>query len=94
MATGGRVLEGVCVELTAEAQVKVAGGGAAWFSGVRVSVQNVECGNILPRRRHLVLTNFRDIIPISVTDLIAVHLKNLCHWEGKIINPILDLQPG
>ena len=29
-----------------------------------------------------------------VTDPVAVHLKDICHWEGRIINPMLDLQRG
>ena len=29
-----------------------------------------------------------------VADLVAVHLKDICHWEGRIIEPIIDLQCG
>ena len=31
---------------------------------------------------------------MSVTDLVAVNLKDICHWEVRIINPMLDLQRG
>ena len=31
---------------------------------------------------------------MSVTEPIAVHLKDLCHWEGSIIEPMIDLQHG
>ena len=26
-----------------------------------------------------------------MTDPVTIHLKNLCHWEGRIIKPMLDL---
>ena len=94
METGGGVLEGVRAELVADAQVKVSGGGAAWFLGDRVSIQKVDCGDRSPHRRHRVCTDLRELIPVSVTDPVAIHLKDLCHWEGMIINPILDLQRG
>ena len=94
MATGGGVLEVVRAELVADAQVKVSGGGAAWFSGDRVSIQKVDCGNSSPRRRHQVRADFREIRPVSVTVPLAIHLKYLCHWEGRIIKPMLVLQRG
>ena len=56
---GGVVLEGVCAELAAEAEVKVAGGGAAWFSGIGASIQKVDRGNSLPCHRQQVRVDFR-----------------------------------
>ena len=44
--------------------------------------------------RHQILSDFRELIPVSVTYLVAVHLRDLCHWEGSIINPMLDLKHG
>ena len=76
----GGFLEVVRVDLEDEAQFKVAGGGTAWFLGVGASMQKVERGDILPRRRHLVCAYFKEIGPVSVTDTVAVHLKYLCHW--------------
>ena len=29
---------------------------------------------------------------MSVRDLVAVHLKDICHWEGMNIKPMIDLQ--
>ena len=33
----------------------------------------------------------REIIPVSVTDPATIHLKDIYHWEGRIIDPMLDL---
>ena len=52
-------MEGVRTELAAEAEVKVAGGGAAWFLGIRVSIQKVDRGNSLPCHRQQVRVDFR-----------------------------------
>ena len=62
--------------------------------GVRVSIQNVDRGDSLPRRRHRVHADFRKIRPVSVTDPVAVHQNYICHWEGRIIDPILDPKRG
>ena len=29
-----------------------------------------------------------------VTDPVIIHLKDLCHWEGRIIEPMLHLHHG
>ena len=29
-----------------------------------------------------------------LTDLLAVHLRDICYWEGMIIKTMLDLQCG
>ena len=60
----GGVLEGVRVELVAEAQVEFTGGGAGWFLGVRASIQNVDRGDSSPCRRHQVRAVFREIRPV------------------------------
>ena len=65
--------------MAAEAEVEVSGRGAAWFSGIRTSIQKVDLGDSSPRRRYRVRAEFRDIKPVSVTDPVSVHLKNLCH---------------
>ena len=31
---------------------------------------------------------------MPTTDPVAVHLKDLCHWESRIINPMLNLHRG
>ena len=31
---------------------------------------------------------------MSVTDLVTIHLKDIYHWEGRIIKPMLDLNRG
>ena len=31
---------------------------------------------------------------MSVTDSVTIHLKDLCHWEGRIIEPMLNLHRG
>ena len=31
---------------------------------------------------------------MSVTGLLTIHLKDLCHWEGRIIKKMLDLHRG
>ena len=67
-------------DLTTEAEFEVARGGAVWFLGVRSSIQKADHGNSLPRLRHQVCTDFRELIPVSMTDPVAVNLKDLCHW--------------
>ena len=57
MKRGGGVLKVIGVELAAEAEVKVAGGGAMSFSGVGASIQEVDRGNSSPRRRHQVCSD-------------------------------------
>ena len=52
LARGGGVLEGIGAELAAEAEIEFAGGGATRFSGIGASIEEVECGNRSPRRRH------------------------------------------
>ena len=79
MLRGGGVLEGVHAELVAEVEAEVAVGGAAWFLRVRAFIQKVDRGNISPRCRHQVRTFFREIRPVSVTDSVSIHLKDLCH---------------
>ena len=29
-----------------------------------------------------------------MTDPMTIHFKDLCHWEGRIIDPMLDLHCG
>ena len=94
MRGGGGVLEGVRADLAAEAEANVAGGRATWFLGVRASIQKVDRGDSLLHRRHQFRADFRELGPVSVTDPLAVHLKDICHWEGRIIDPMLDLQRG
>ena len=65
-----------------------------WFLGVRASIQKVDYGDSLTRRRHQVRADFRELRSVSVTDLVAVHLKDLYHCKGRIIKPMLDLQRG
>ena len=31
---------------------------------------------------------------MSVTDPVTIHLKDICHWEGRIIEPMLNLHYG
>ena len=31
---------------------------------------------------------------MSVTDPVTIHLKDICHWDGRIIKPMLDLHCG
>ena len=65
-----------------------------WFSGVSVSIQKIDRGNSFPCRRHRVCAYFRDLRPVSMTYPIALHLKDICHWDSRIIKPMLDLQRG
>ena len=62
-----------------------------WGQGIH---KNMDRGDSSPRCRHRVRADFRDIRPVSVTDPVAIHLKDLCHWEGRIINPMLNLKRG
>ena len=62
--------------------------------GVGASVQKVDRGDISPRRRHQVRVEFRELRPVYVTYPLAVHLEDIFHWEGSIIEPMLDLQRG
>ena len=94
MARGGGVLEGIGAELAAEAEIEVAGGGATRFSGIGASIQEMDRGNSSPRRRHRVRSDLRELRPVSVTDPVTIHLKDLCHWEGRIIEPMLHLHHG
>ena len=94
MARGGGVLEGIGAGMAADAEIEVAGGGATRFSGVRASIQEVERGNSLPCRRHRVCSDLRELRTVSVTDPVTVHLKDLYHWEGRIIKPTIDLHCG
>ena len=48
----GGVLKRIGAELAADMEVEVTGGEAAWFLGIRASIQKVDHGNISPRRRH------------------------------------------
>ena len=61
---------------------------------IRASIQKVDFGDSSPRHRHQVRSDFRDLRPVSVTDPVTVHLQDLCHWEGRIIDPVLDLHRG
>ena len=36
----------------------------------------------------------REIRPVSVTDPVTIHLKDICHWEGRIIEPMIDIHRG
>ena len=90
----GGVLERIGAELVAEAEIEVLGGGATRFSGIGASIQEVDCGNSLPCRRHRVRSDLRELRPVSVTDLVTTHLKDLCHWHDRIIKPMLDLHRG
>ena len=94
MARGGGVLEGLGAELAAEAEVEIAGRGATRFSGIRASIQEVDCVNISPHCKHRVRSDLRELRPVSVMYQVTIHLKDLCHWEGMIIKPMLDLHRG
>ena len=87
----GGGLKGVRADLVAEAEVDIAGGGSAWFLRVKASIQKVDCGNSSPNFRHQIHTEFRELRPLYVTDPVAAHLKDICHWEGRIIEPMLNL---
>ena len=90
----GGVLERIGAELADEAEVEVAGGRALGFSGIRASIQDVDCGNSSQRRRQQVHSDLIELRPVSVTDPVTIHLKDLCHWEVRIIEPMLDLHRG
>ena len=79
MARGGGVLEGIGAELAAEAEIEVLGGGASRFFGIGASIQEVDCGNSSPCRRHQFCSDLRELRPVSVTDPVTIHLKDLCH---------------
>ena len=64
------------------------------FSGIKESIQEVDCDNSSPRRRHQIRSDLRELRPVSMTDPVTIHLKDLCHWEGRIIEPMLDLHCG
>ena len=64
------------------------------FSRIGASIQEVDPGNISPRRRHQVRSDLRELRPVSVTDPVTIQLKDICHWEGRIIKPMLDLHRG
>ena len=79
------VLKGISAELVAEADIEVAGGGATRFSGVRLSIQEMDRGDSSPRRRHQVRSDLRELRPVSVMEPVTIHLKDICHWEVRII---------
>ena len=94
MPRGGGVLEGIGAELAAEVEIEVLGGVATRFFGIGASIQEVDRGDSSPGSRHRVRFDLREIRPVSVTDPMTIHLKDICDWEGRIIERILDLQGG
>ena len=64
------------------------------FSGVGASIQDMDRGDSLPSRRQRVHSDLRELIPVSLTEPVTIHLKDLCHWEGRIIEPMFDLHRG
>ena len=35
-----------------------------------------------------------ELRPVPVTDLVTIHLKDIYHWEGRIIEPMINLHRG
>ena len=82
-------------ELAGKAFVEVFAADAGRFAGVGASFQKVGRGDRAPRRSNRVRFDAaRALRVISVTRPDAVHLKDLDHWDGRVIQEVVEAQVG
>ena len=86
---------GVILKLAGEALVELAASHPGGLSGVRASLQKVIRSDSEPRRSNrLCFDAARALREATVSNPDSIHLKDLDHWEGRVIHEVVDSDVG